>query len=49
MVIYVEFRYRPNGEVLISESLEKLEAEVSRLKREEAQKKIAEAASKLLF
>ena len=49
MVIYVEFRYRPNGEVLISDNLEKLEAEVARLKREEAQKKIAEAVSKLLF
>jgi hypothetical protein len=49
MVIYVEFRFRPNGEILLSLDKEKLEAEVTRLKREEAEKKIAEAVNKLTF
>lgn len=49
MVIYVEFRFRPNGQVLLSESREKLEAEVTKLKRELALKRLAEAASKLPF
>lgn len=49
MVIYVEFRFRPDGQVLLSEDKDKLEKEVARLKRELAIKRLSEAASKLTF